>query len=228
MLLAFIESKPLVVERTNMTQETGAPRAGKARRRMVAIAVLVVLAVLAAVVSQYPPLWGLPKRFKVVDEGVLYRSAQPKTHQIDNVMEECGIRSILIVREGSSRKVPDEVEHAQKRGLQVLKIPIKSRQPVPDDEVRQFFEYVDNPENRPMLIHCSAGRHRTGYLCAMYRIERQGWTVDRAVEEMLSFGFNEESQSAVLVQLKSYSPGRFALPTTSQAGVSDSDAGQQP
>jgi protein tyrosine/serine phosphatase len=145
-----------------------------------------------------------PKRFAVVEPGVLYRSAQPKTGHIKRLAEEYGIKTLLIVREGSSRKVPDEKEYAETHGLNVVQIPIISRAEIPQDQIEQFFSCVDDPAQQPVLVHCSAGRHRTGYLCALYRIERQGWEVSRAIEEMLSFGFNTDSQHAVLTQIKQY------------------------
>jgi tyrosine-protein phosphatase SIW14 len=161
----------------------------------------------------------LPKRMAEVDPGILYRSAQPKTAQIDNAVKEFGVKTIVIVREGVSRAVPDEREHAEAQGVKVVHIPVESRKPIPDDQVRQFFEIVDDPANRPVWVHCSAGRHRTGYLCALYRIERMGWSLDQATADMISFGFDTADQSVVLDQLKAYQPGRWKRTlTTSPTG----------
>ncbi len=191
----------------------------KSRRRVVIISglLLTVIGVSAAVVylkEEYP------RRLAVVKPGVLYRSSQPETGQLGNLVETYGIKTVLIVREGTSDHVPDEIEFAKKRGLNVVHIPVKSRERVPDDQIKQFFEIVDNPANYPVLIHCSAGRHRTGYLCALYRIERMSWPVDQAVREMLSFGFDTTDQSVVLDQLKSYQPGAWkkAFPASSAVG----------
>lgn len=156
----------------------------------------------------------LPKRLAEVERGILYRSAQPNTTHIDNVVKEYGIHTLLIVREGTSRAVPDEREHAQAQGVRVVHIPVESRQPIPDQQVKQFFDVVDDPANRPVWVHCSAGRHRTGYFCALYRIERMGWSVDEAVAEMISFGFDMTDQSVVLDQLKAYQPGRWKRAST--------------
>lgn len=156
----------------------------------------------------------LPKRLAEVDPGILYRSAQPKTAQIDNVVEEHGIKTLVIVREGTSRAVPDEKEHAQAQGVNVVHIPVESRKPILDEQVEQFFDIVDDPANRPVWVHCSAGRHRTGYFCALYRIERMGWSVDEAMAEMISFGFDMTDQSVVLDQLKAYRPGRWKRTST--------------
>ncbi|MBX3397022.1 MAG: tyrosine-protein phosphatase [Phycisphaerae bacterium] len=174
---------------------------------------LLVCAVAACTVGGYAlcrRYYGDPKRFAIVDAGILYRSAQPKPAQIRHMVAEYGVKTIIIAREGTSRSVPDERQHAEEAGASVEVISIESRQPVTDEQIEQFFRAVDDSSRRPVWVHCSAGRHRTGLLCALYRIERQGWPVERAMEEMLSFGFNTDSQSAVCEQLKAYRPGRFA------------------
>ena len=197
----------------------------RTRRRKAIVAGVILLAVaMVATAAIYGRYFGAPKRFAVVQADVLYRSAQPTTGQIGHLIDEIGLRTVLIVREGSSRRIPDEVSYARGRGIDVVHIPIKSRQPVPDDQIEIFFRCVDSADSRPVLIHCSAGRHRTGYLCALYRIERQGWTVQQAIDEMLSFGFNTESQAKVLEQLRNYKPGRWrvAIPTAAASDASGS------
>ncbi|GMU32651.1 MAG: tyrosine-protein phosphatase [Planctomycetia bacterium] len=169
----------------------------------------------------------LPKRLAVVEPKVLYRSGQPDTDQLEALQDELGIKTVLIVRKGDSRRVPEEVEYAESLGMKVVRIPIDSRVPISDDQVRAFFECVDEPANQPVLVHCSAGRHRTGYLCALYRIERQGWSVDRAMEEMLSFGFDRESQTVVEEQLRKYPRRGQEAPRDSRSST-DSPAPTQP
>ena len=182
------------------------PATRTTRRRRIAIAASTVVVVLAVIICCVLHYHRLPKRLAAVEEGVLYRSGQPSASQVANLVEGFGIRTIIIVREGSSRRVPNEKETAEQLGVHVVHIPIKSRQAIPDEQVAEFFQYVDDPEHQPALVHCSAGRHRTGYLCAMYRIERQGWSVERALEELYSFKFDTESQHAVLKQLQQYKP----------------------
>ncbi|MFQ5425232.1 MAG: tyrosine-protein phosphatase [Phycisphaerae bacterium] len=182
-------------------------KAAHRRHRRRVAAVVLTLIVVAGVGTLLAKAWqSRPRRFAVVEDGVLYRSGQPTEHQIDRLMEEIGLRTILVVRKGSSRRVPDEVAFARGRGLNVVQIPVVSREPIPPEQIRQFFECVDDPANRPILIHCAAGRHRTGLLCAAYRIERQGWTIERAIDELQSFGFDEIDHAALLEQLKHYTP----------------------
>jgi protein tyrosine/serine phosphatase len=193
----------------------------KQRNRLIAILCLLFVAGGVSAAVLYLKDHQLPKRLAVVESGVLYRSSQPDGRQLENVIDTYGIKTLLIVRDGSSNLAEDEIGRAKARGLRVVQIPVKSREPVPDEQVRGFFDVVDSPANRPILVHCSAGRHRTGYLCALYRIERMNWTVEQATNEMLSFGFDTKDHEAVLHQLKQHRPG--AWKRTSPSGTSMSD-----
>ncbi len=198
------------------------PSANTKRRRVLVAITLLVAAGIPAGIWFYVHYFGEPRRFAVVEAGVLYRSGQPYLGELDHVIDVYGVRTILIVRDGLSKHVPDEVEHASGRGLRVVHVPVKNRQPIPDKHVAAFFEVVDDPAAQPVLVHCSAGRHRTGYLCAVYRIERQGWDVDRAVAEMLSFEPDMDANRAELKQLKAYAPGGSSISPGRAAG----DAGE--
>lgn len=156
----------------------------------------------------------LPARFAIVEPGRLYRSSQPSTRQIQRLIDQYHIKTILIVRSGESDRVPDEKDFCVAHGLRVVHIPIESRKAIPESQVQEFFKCVDDSGAAPILVHCSAGRHRTGYLCARYRIERQGWSLEKAIEELLSFGFDKQNEKEVLEQLRGYQRNTTSPPRT--------------
>ncbi len=205
---------------------TGNPSTKTRRRITLVVIALALIGITIPIVKNRHVFRRFPKRFETVAAGILYRSAQPNTRQIKNLMDEHDIRTLLIARENGGKRVPDEIEFARDHGLNVVNIPIKSQQPVPDEQVAEFFRCVDDPQNHPILIHCAAGRHRTGYLCALYRIERQGWSVEQAIEEMLSFRFNTIRQAKMLEQLKQHKPARST--TTSSADAEKPGARKTP
>jgi tyrosine-protein phosphatase SIW14 len=174
---------------------------GRSRRSVL------VWAAVAAAAAGSASAWlvrrtALPKRFAVVSEGVLYRSAQPSPRQIDNAVHRYAVRTLLIVREGDSGRVEREIRHAAAAGLRVVHLPVPSGGEVSDEHVAQFWRTVDDPANQPVLIHCAAGRHRTGFFCALYRVARQGWSPERARDEMLSFGFDRQRHATLLGQFE--------------------------
>ena len=51
-------------------------------------------------------------------------------------------------------------------------------------QFREILKILDDPERRPALVHCARGTCRTGAAVAMYRFERDGWTIDDVAVEM--------------------------------------------
>lgn len=116
-----------------------------------------------------------------VVEGKLYRSAQPDENDLEYLHKTYGIRTILNLR-GESESF--EREFSQRHGINLVEISMSARRKPSQEEIGRFFEVVDNPKNWPVIIHCKGGADRTGILIAIYRIERQGWSVKKAEEEM--------------------------------------------
>jgi len=55
------------------------------------------------------------------------------------------------------------------------------------NDLNTYLDIISKEINFPMLIRCRAGADRTGVACALYRIEKQGWSNLMAWLEMLTF-----------------------------------------
>ena len=53
-----------------------------------------------------------------------------------------------------------------------------------------YRRVAPDPNRWPVYVHCAAGKDRTGYAVATYRIVEQGWDADSAIEEMFDFRYN--------------------------------------
>jgi tyrosine-protein phosphatase SIW14 len=81
---------------------------------------------------------------------------------------------------------------------------------IPAEEgVNTFIKVMEDPANFPVLIHCMRGVHRTGAFCAVYRMEFQGWSNERAIQELRSCGYKElEDEFDILSFLEQFKPRR--------------------
>jgi tyrosine-protein phosphatase SIW14 len=142
------------------------------------------------------------RNFHVVGDGVLYRSGQLSPAALDRVIHDHGIKLVVTLRSARTKDLPNpdawEEKLCAERGIRHVRLVPKvwgenEKGEIPADEnVQTFLELMDDPANHPVLVHCFAGIHRTGTMCAIFRMEYQGWSVDRAIEEMQLRGFAPE------------------------------------
>jgi len=154
------------------------------------------------------------RNFHVVKEGVLYRSGQMTLDGFLRMVHDHSIKTVISLRFASHPKnlAPDADEEraCQALGLNHVRIPYRSWWPehgsVPADKgVTQFLKVMRDPANYPVLIHCFAGIHRTGAYCAVYRIEFENWSNEKAMAEMKAHGYVVDHQD-VFAYLENYRP----------------------
>ena len=57
-----------------------------------------------------------------------------------------------------------------------------------DEQVERALAVIDARENWPVFVHCQRGADRTGVIIAVYRILRDKWTAEQAIDEAKRFG----------------------------------------
>jgi tyrosine-protein phosphatase SIW14 len=160
---------------------------------------------------------GTIRNLRVVEEGVLYRSGQLSPEGLDQVIRERGIRTVISLRAAreDSDPHPDawEEEFCESRGLNHFRIipriwgPDKRGYTPADKNVKKFLAIMDDEDNHPALVHCFAGIHRTGALCAIFRMEYHRWPAERAIREMQLCGFDPlDMQQHIEPYLRGYRP----------------------
>ncbi len=132
--------------------------------------------------------------FHVVREGVLYRSGQMSIAGLKRTINDLGIRTVVSLRIGSQANDRAEEEYCTSQGINFVRIKplawngVRGKAEV-DQGVDRFLAVLRDPKKHPVLIHCYAGIHRTGAYCAIYRMELEGWSNARAIEEMKAHGY---------------------------------------
>lgn len=145
------------------------------------------------------------KRFQEVRRDVFYRSSQPSELGLQHLIKGVGIKTVISLQlfdyplksgvvdlgESDGELESDFVHSLHARHLQ-WPMGDEACWPWPSPwHLEQFFKIMDDPDNWPVYIHCMGGRHRTGTLCALFRMEYDGWTVEDALQEMYSFSFGQ-------------------------------------
>jgi protein tyrosine/serine phosphatase len=157
------------------------------------------------------------RNLHVVEPGVLYRSGQLPLARLQHLVMNQRIRTVVCLREGD--KLDDQAEEAwiKARGLNFVRIPPRqwwpdsSGQAPADESVAEFRKVMDDPAHYPVLVHCYAGIHRTGTMCAVFRMDYQGWTNEQAMAEMRTYGYTMlDDHEDVLGYLSRYHSPRDA------------------
>jgi protein tyrosine/serine phosphatase len=171
-----------------------------------ALVVFVVLLVVVAPVAAYRAVYAHNKRLRVVVPGRVYRSGAMTADGFADAFRRLGIRTVVNVQDDFpdpdiyqsflDRHTIREKEWCASHGVRYLTLApdltyrrvVGVSHPAVIDE---FERIMDDESNYPILIHCKAGLHRTGVLCAVYRMDYQGWSAAAAYAELKAHGFGD-------------------------------------
>jgi len=164
------------------------------------------------------------RNFRVVRDGVLYRSGQMSLDGLKRVIHDYGIKTVVTLRAGPGpgEAAPDQAEedYCKAQEINYHRIPpgewwVPDGPPPADESVRKFRAVLADPNNYPVLVHCFAGVHRTGAYCAIYRMEYEHWTNAEALAEMKACGYsNLDDEWDILGYLEQYRPSWQQDPLT--------------
>jgi protein tyrosine/serine phosphatase len=134
------------------------------------------------------------RHFAVVRPGMLLRCGQPHVRDLDRVRREHGLKLIICARGGTRHPLRGawfrrERAWCERNGVRLEHMPFSDAATPPADVIDRFVALVRDEAHRPVLVHCEQGFHRTGILCAAFRIAVERWPLDRAVAEMERLGF---------------------------------------
>jgi uncharacterized protein (TIGR01244 family) len=121
----------------------------------------------------------------------LSSSGMPKPEQMKSVAD-AGVQVVInLATSKSEGAIPNEGELVKGLGMEYIHIPVDWNNPTKEN-LDQFMRMMDAHQNEHVLVHCQAN-YRASAFVAMYRVVRQGWQADDALEVMHKIWHEEEN-----------------------------------
>jgi len=118
-----------------------------------------------------------------------YRGGQPEDRDYQD-LAALGVKAIINLTSDDAQR--DEQARTEQAGMKYFQIPMTTHRAPTSAEVAEFVKIVNDPANQPVFVHCVGGRHRTGVMTAVYRMNEDGWSADQAFREMKQYKFGAD------------------------------------
>lgn len=122
-------------------------------------------------------------------DATLYRGAQPDGRDYAD-LKELGVKTIINLTSDDAE--PNEKALTESAGMTYVQLPMTTHTAPTAAQQAEFLRIVNDPASQPVYVHCVGGRHRTGVMTATYRMTHEGWTGDRAFQEMKQYNFGAD------------------------------------
>lgn len=162
------------------------------RKRLLIVGVVLILVAGGVIWDEFFKYQFFAKRFGTVVEGEIFRSGQISRAMFEPTMKEHGIQ-VVIDLNGYDYTDPEqvnEVETSERLGIEHFRYRLDGDG---RGDIMQYAATIEKlvecqAENKPVLVHCAAGAHRTGGVVACYRMLLQDVPAEAAYAEMCEYG----------------------------------------
>ena len=100
-----------------------------------------------------------------------------------------GFKAIISLEEGWFELFHDDPYKRERPidfGISLARVKCSDIFPPNEDQVADVLSLLNTPLK--IYIHCLTGVDRTGFMCAVYRMQKQGWSFDQAYAEWVELG----------------------------------------
>jgi protein tyrosine phosphatase (PTP) superfamily phosphohydrolase (DUF442 family) len=144
----------------------------------------------------------------------LARGGEPTAQGFQQLARE-GFNTIINLRPENTA----EHDLVKSLGMKPLEMPLPPLGSPSNEQMLGVLREAFNPANGKVFFHCYHGVDRTGDVAAAIRIARDGWTPERAIQEMDDFGFHMHGQQPKLDFVRQFADYWKGLDPAAQASV---------
>jgi protein tyrosine phosphatase (PTP) superfamily phosphohydrolase (DUF442 family) len=147
---------------------------------------------------------------------ILYRGGLPSKQDLVD-LKKLGVKTDIDLMGDipglDTYMVSREKRWAKEAGVNFVqvKIPtgkIPGKRKIAQADAEAFLRVVLDPANQPCFVHCLHGRDRTGTMVAVYRMTKDGYTNQQALDEMKSFGFDPSDYPSLASFVQAFKASR--------------------
>jgi len=124
----------------------------------------------------------------------LFRSGKYNANELKQISSINEIKQVIDLRDKDQLFIDKTYS---KIGVKFYHVPINEYQKISH---KILDDIINLALSKSTLIHCWKGSHRTGIVCAYYRINVQNWSFLLAWEEMFKYGFGEINKHFSLLE----------------------------
>lgn len=115
-----------------------------------------------------------------------YRGEQPDGRDYAD-LAALGVKTVIDLQADGDNL--NEAQLVEAAAMRFYRIPMTTHVPPTAEQLATFFQIVNDPAHQPVYVHCAGGKHRTGVMTAVYRMEHEQWAADQAFREMKQYKF---------------------------------------
>jgi tyrosine-protein phosphatase SIW14 len=159
---------------------------------------------------------GIPNFHQV--NGHLYRGGQPDDAAWPS-LAKLGVKTVIDLRPATEHSLDQEEKAVEAAGMRYISEPLSGVAAPTSESILKILTLLDSSADGPVFVHCRRGADRTGTVIACYRIARNQWTNQDALNEARSYGM-----SRMEIGMRHFIHSFHFDPLPAQAGV-ESEAG---
>ena len=183
-----------------------------ASKRLLRLALVIALIPLLGAVISYVKWITIDNRMATITAGSVYQSAALAPADLVTTCHDYGIKTVIDLRNEAPAAVQAASKAATAAGIAHVNLPTLSHPIL--SEAHAFLDVLAKAET-PVLVHCQHGEGRSVMMCAVHRIQNEGWSNAEAFDGTARLPDELRFLNSVFPSLRRFrttqNKGRFVL-----------------